>query len=72
MEEKSQYVFFQFPRRGKLKRLVTFKKSDYKSYRHFVGGISKFLPYLFFLEQPILIDPLTIHDLDKVFHEQYK
>jgi len=71
MEEQGQYVFFQFPRRGKIRELLTYDKSQFTGYRHFVGGISKFIPHLFFLEQPIAVDPMTIHALDSIFKEQY-
>lgn len=71
MEEQDQYVFFQFPRRGKIRRLVTYDKSQFTNYRHFVGGISKFIPHLFFLEQPVAVDLMTIQALDCIFEAQY-
>ncbi len=72
LEEKECYVFFQFPRGGQLKRLVKYEKSLFSDYRHFVGGISKFMPRLYFLEEPVLIQSVTIEELDRVFENAYK
>ena len=71
MDELGQYVFSQFPRQGKIKRLFAYDKSDFTGYRHFIGGISKFIPRLFFLERPVPVALMSIQELDSIFKEQY-
>ncbi len=66
VEDEDEYAFFQFPRRGKLRKLFAHDKNDYPDYHYFVGAMSKFIPRLFFLEQPIPFEPVTIEQLDKI------
>jgi hypothetical protein len=69
IEDGDEYAYFQFPRKGALRKLLRFPKNEFHGYRHFIGGISKFIPYLFFLEYPIPFDPVTIEELDRIHKE---
>ena len=66
MEDEHRYMYFNFPRHGELKELMTFHKCDYADYGHFVGGITKFFPHNFFLREPIPVEECTIEALDKI------
>ena len=66
IEEKESYVFFKFPRKGKLEKLLKYHKADYKNYNHFIGDISKFFPFSFFLKEPVALETITIAELDKI------
>jgi hypothetical protein len=67
LEERDSYVFFKFPRKGKLIKLLKYHKADYENYSHFIGGISKFFPFSFFLKEPVVLESITITELDKIF-----
>ena len=66
VEDDTSYTYFNFPRKGKLNALMKFHKSDYVDYGHFVGGITKFFPYNFFLKNPVVIESCTIEELDRI------
>ncbi len=66
IEETDSYVYFNFRRKGKLKRLLKYNKSNYTDYGHFVGGITKFFPYSFFLKKPVPLESCTIEELDRI------
>jgi hypothetical protein len=67
LEEAQAYSFFQFPRHGRLKRLIRYDKATFPSLRRFVGGMGKFLPRRFFLETPVILESITIGELDALF-----
>ena len=67
IEERDSYVYFTFPRKGKLKKLLKYHKADYENYGHFIGGISRFFPFSFFLKEPVVLESITIKELDKIF-----
>jgi hypothetical protein len=66
LEDEKSYVYFNFPRKGVLTEVMRFDKTDYADYGHFMGGITKFFPYNFFLKNPVVIDSCTIEELDRV------
>ena len=72
VEEKHHYVFFKFPRKGEIKKLLKYNKTDYNNYRHFIIGISRFFPYNLFLQEPVDLESLTIAELDRIFNIHYK
>ncbi|MDY6953181.1 MAG: hypothetical protein SWE60_16865 [Thermodesulfobacteriota bacterium] len=67
IEDEGSYTYFNFPRKGKLNRLLTYPKSDYSDYGHFLGGISRFFPSTAFLKEPVPITSCTMAELDRVF-----
>jgi len=67
IEERDSYVYFIFPRKGKLKKLLKYHKADYGNYSHFIGGISKFISFSYFLKEPVVLESITIAELDKIF-----
>ena len=42
-----------------------YNKEEYVDYNHFVGMMSKFIPYGSFLKEPVKIESITIEDLEK-------
>ena len=66
VEDEHSYMYFNFPRKGRFKPLMTFNKGDYADYGHFVGGITKFFPYNFFLRNPVVMESCTIEELDRI------
>ena len=66
MEDETSYLYFSFTPKGGLKELMKFHKSDYEDHGHFVGGITKFFPYNFFLREPLSIESCTIEELDRI------
>ena len=67
LEEAQAYSFFQFPRQGRLTRLISYDKATFPSLRRFVGGMGKFMPRRFFLETPVMMESITISELDALF-----
>lgn len=66
MEDEQDYIYFNFTRKGGFKEIMRFPRSDYADYGHFVGGITRFFPYNFFLRPPVVIDACTIEELDRI------
>jgi hypothetical protein len=67
IEDEADYAYFNFPRKGRLKRLATYKKKDYSDYGQFLGGMSRFFPSTTFLQEPIPLEFCTIAELDRIF-----
>jgi len=67
LEEAQAYSFFQFPRQGRLIRLIRYDKATFPSLRRFVGGMGKFMPRRFFLAAPVTLESITISELDALF-----
>lgn len=44
--------------------------SQYETYEHFVGVMSKFVPEIFFFKEKLLIKSLTIRTLSKIAKER--
>jgi len=66
-EEDNSYILFNLSKNGKLKKLNEYNKEEFVDYNHFVGMISKFIPYSSFLKKPVKIESITIEELDRVF-----
>ncbi len=64
-EEDDKYVLFNLSKNGKLKKINEYNKEEYVDYNHFVGMMSKFIPYGSFLKEPVKIESITIEDLEK-------
>jgi hypothetical protein len=67
LEETDAYFFFQLPRNGRLTRLVRYDKAQFPSRRGFVGGMTKFIPRHFFLDQPIPVESTSFQAMDSLF-----
>jgi len=67
IEDERSYAYFSFPRKGKLKRMLTYKKVDFSDYGHFLAGISRFFPLTGFLKEPVPLESCTIAELDRIF-----
>ena len=67
LEEAHAYSFFQFPRDGRLTKLITYDKAAFPSQRRFVSGMGKFMPRRFFLEKPVTLASTSIGEMDAVF-----
>lgn len=65
-EEDNRYVLFNLSKKGKLKKLNEYNKEEFADYKHFVGMMSKFIPYSSFLKEPVKIESITIGELDRV------
>ncbi|MCJ7616940.1 MAG: hypothetical protein MUO43_10440 [Desulfobacterales bacterium] len=65
-EEDNRYVLFNLSKNGKLKNLNEYNKEEFVDYNHFVGIISKFIPYSSFLKEPVKIESITIDELDRI------
>jgi hypothetical protein len=65
-EEDNRYVLFNLSKKGKLKKINTYNKEEFTDYNHFVGMMSKFIPYSSFLKEPLKIESITIEELDGI------
>ena len=65
-EEDHKYVLFNLSKNGKLKKINEYNKEEFVNYKHFVGIISKFIPYSSFLKEPVKIESITIDELDRI------
>jgi len=65
-EEDHKYVLFNLSKNGKLKKINEYNKEEFVDYNHFVGIISKFIPYSSFLQEPVKIESITIDELDRI------
>jgi hypothetical protein len=45
-------------------------KKGFDDYEHFVGVMSKFNPYTFFLKAPVQIDAVTYAEVERVYRKQ--
>lgn len=66
VEEDDKYVLFNLSKNGKLKKINEYNKEEYVDCNHFVGMMSKFIPYGSFLKEPVKIESITIEELDRV------
>ncbi|MDL1968664.1 MAG: hypothetical protein LWW97_08995 [Deltaproteobacteria bacterium] len=67
VEEDDKYVLFNLSKNGRSKRLNEYNKEEYVDYNHFVGMISKFIPYGSFLKEPVKVESITIEEFGRVF-----
>jgi hypothetical protein len=47
-------------------------KKEFKNYEHFVGVMSKFNPYTFFLKAPVQISTVTYAEVEQVYQRLKK
>jgi hypothetical protein len=66
VEENDRYVLFNLSKKGRLKKINTYNKEEFTDYNHFVGMMSKFIPYSTFLKEPVKIESITIEELDGI------
>ncbi|RJQ80084.1 MAG: hypothetical protein C4519_10050 [Desulfobacteraceae bacterium] len=64
--DNEAYVFFQYTRKGKCKRLKDYPRTDFEDNDHFAAMMMKFMGPSAFLRPPIPIDGLTLAELDRV------
>jgi len=71
LEEPDRYVFFTSARRGIIKSVMCYKKSDFFNHDHFLSVVTKFVPRSFFLEEGIEVESLSATDLDQISSERH-
>ena len=64
--EESGYLFFQCSRKGRVKRLKHYPKSEFADLSQFMAMMQKFVSPPSFLQPPLPIQALTIEELDRV------
>lgn len=64
--DAEHYLFFQCSRKGSVKRLKIYPKSDFIDLDHFKAMMLKFMIPTTFLRPPVPIDALTLDELDRV------
>lgn len=65
--DDDRYVFFQYTRKGRLRRLKAYPKSAFEDNDHFAAMMMKFMTVSAFLRPPVPIDALTLAELDRVY-----
>ena len=71
IETSTTYRFFDL----KMKKVLwgkEYTKAEYRGYEHFVGVMSKFDPYTFFLKKPIEVQTIDSEALEKVWQRVKK
>jgi hypothetical protein len=66
ISNNTEYRFF----RTKSEQIIweqTYQRAAYKSYEHFVGVLSKFDPYTFFLKEPIKVKQINRKALELIW-----
>ncbi len=71
LEEPDHYVFFSCARRGAVKRLKSYDKTDFFNRDHFLSVITKFVPRSFFLEEGVALETLSVMELDQINRERH-
>jgi hypothetical protein len=71
LEEPDHYVFFSCARKGAVKRLKSYDKTDFFNRDHFLSVITKFVPRSFFLEVGMELETLSARELDKICKERH-
>lgn len=66
------YMFFQFSRNGRLRKLKRYPLDDFEDPEHFTAMMAKYMHLSAFIRPPADIDDLTLDDLDKVWHAMRK
>ena len=67
--EEGGYLFFQCSRKGRVKRLKNYSKTEFADVNQFKAMMQKFVSPPSFLEPPVPIQALTIEELDRVHAE---
>jgi len=68
ISKKDNYTEF-YSEKEKIIYGKSYPKKDYRNYGHFVGVMSKFDPFLFFLEKPISIEKLNRKTLEQLWEK---
>lgn len=71
IEKGDKYILFNLSKKGKLKKLNEYNKEDFADYNHFVGMMSKFIPYSTFLKEPVKVESITIEELDRISDKRF-
>jgi hypothetical protein len=69
-ETENHYVFFHFSRRGTLRELVRFDKTDFAGPDRFKSVMARFVPLGHFFHTPVVVESLTAQRLARVLKEQ--
>jgi len=64
--DEDEYLFFQFTRNGRFRRLKAYSKNDFEDELHFIALMLKFMSPGSFLRPAVAIDALTLAELDRV------
>jgi hypothetical protein len=71
LEEPDRYVFFSCARRGAIKSVMSYEKTDFFNHDHFLSVITKFVPRGFFLEEGVELETLSARELDQISRERH-
>jgi len=69
IEDQKNYIGFSWNKKEGYEEYHKYKKKDYKNYDHYVGVMSKFNPYTFFLIKPIETKKLNYEILEKAYKQ---
>lgn len=61
------YLFFQYSRKGMLKKLKRYPADEFSDHDHFAAMMMKYMIPSAFLQPPAAIDQLTLAELDRVY-----
>jgi len=61
------YMFFQYSRNGRLRKLKRYPAGDFEDENHFRAMMAKYMHLSAFLDPPATIDALSLAELDRVF-----
>lgn len=67
IEEPENWVMFQFSRRGRLRRLAVYPRSDFRDDAHFIGMMSRFVPTSCFLPTPMTLNRPDLEGFDRLW-----
>ena len=68
--DSREYSFFQYGRKGRLKILKSYPKSDFSDFYHFIAMMQKFMTSSSMIIPPVPIKELTLDELQRVADEQ--
>jgi hypothetical protein len=69
LEAGEAYWTFQLTADDRLDLEHEYPKENYRDLEHFQGVMGKFEPYVFFLTEPLKVDPLTYEALKQAAEE---
>lgn len=64
--DDAEYLFFQYTRNGRFRRLKAYPRGDFSNHDHFAALMMKFMSPGAFFKPPVPIDALTLAELDRV------
>ncbi len=65
--KEDRFVYFRFSKREGFKEIVDYPASDFLSMAHFTETISKFVPTVFFLDEPVDICLPTMESFEEIY-----